>query len=265
MLKFLTIFKHLRLDRMTFPNNLARTIIFLFLTLMLSGCQVLKNLDILQYNQLGVYHTVHKGQTLYLIAREYGVRVDRLKRINGIYDPSKLQIGARLWIPGAWQVLNIDTSIKKQTLTKNKNPKKKRLKKKKILKKDIKTIKGFLIWPLKGQLTSKFGNRSGRHHDGIDIGARKGTTIVAAAGGKVMFSGWGPTGYGLMLIIKHKFNLTTVYAHNAHIHVHKNQIVKQGQRIASVGSTGRSTGPHLHFEVRNDSHPINPLNYLPKK
>ena len=125
MLKFLTIFKHLRLDRMTFPNNLARTIIFLFLTLMLSGCQVLKNLDILQYNQLGVYHTVHKGQTLYLIAREYGVRVDRLKRINGIYDPSKLQIGARLWIPGAWQVLNIDTSIKKQTLTKNKNPKKK--------------------------------------------------------------------------------------------------------------------------------------------
>jgi murein DD-endopeptidase MepM/ murein hydrolase activator NlpD len=167
---------------MTFPNNLARTTSFLFLTLMFSGCQVLKNLDILQYNQLGVYHTVHKGQTLYLIAREYGVRVDRLKRINGIYDPSKLQIGARLWIPGAWQVLNIDTSIKKQTLKKDKNPKKKRLKKNKILKKDFKTIKGFLIWPLKGQLTSKFGNRSGRHHDGIDIGARKGTTIVAAAG-----------------------------------------------------------------------------------
>ena len=131
MLKFLTIFKHLRLDRMTFPNNLARTIIFLFLTLMLSGCQVLKNLDILQYNQLGVYHTVHKGQTLYLIAREYGVRVDRLKRINGIYDPSKLQIGARLWIPGAWQVLKIDTRKKKQTLTKNKNPKKKKIKEKK--------------------------------------------------------------------------------------------------------------------------------------
>jgi len=68
-----------------------------------------------------------------------------------------------------------------------------------------------------------------------------------------------------MLIIKHKSNLTTVYAHNAHIHVHKNQMVKQGQRIASVGSTGRSTGPHLHFEVRNDTNPMNPLNYLPKK
>jgi murein DD-endopeptidase MepM/ murein hydrolase activator NlpD len=256
---------------MTSPNNLARTTILFFLVWMLSGCQVLKNLDILQSNQLGVYHTVHKGQTLYLIARAYGVRIDRLKRINGIYDPSKLQIGKRLWIPGAWQVLNIDTSINKQALSKskskkNKNPKKKQiLKKKKIIKKDIKAIKGFFVWPLKGQLTSKFGNRGGRHHDGIDIGARKGTTIVAAAGGKVMFSGWGPTGYGLMLIIKHKGDLTTVYAHNAHIHVHKNQTVKQGQRIASVGSTGRSTGPHLHFEVRNDSHPINPLNYLPKK
>jgi len=68
-----------------------------------------------------------------------------------------------------------------------------------------------------------------------------------------------------MLIIKHKSNLTTVYAHNSYIHVHKNQMVKQGQRIASVGSTGRSTGPHLHFEVRNDSSPMNPLNYLPKK
>ena len=104
-----------------------------------------------------------------------------------------------------------------------------------------------------------------RHHDGIDIGARKGTPIVSAADGKVMFSGWGPTGYGLMVIIKHKNNLTTVYAHNSHIHVHKNQVVKQRQKIASVGSTGRSTGPHLHFEVRNDSHAYNPLQYLPKQ
>jgi murein DD-endopeptidase MepM/ murein hydrolase activator NlpD len=97
------------------------------------------------------------------------------------------------------------------------------------------------------------------------VGARKGTPVVAAAAGKVMFSGWGPTGYGLMVIIKHKNNLTTVYAHHSHIHVQKNQKVKQGQRIASVGSTGRSTGPHLHFEVRNDTHPQNPLNYLPKR
>jgi len=245
---------------MSFPYNLARTTLFLLLVSMLTGCQIIKNLDILRSSQKGVYHTVQKGQTLYFIARAYDVEVNRLKRINGIYNPSKLQIGARLWIPEALQVLNVDTSIDKQVLTKNK-----KLNKKETLNKNIKAITGFLIWPVKGQLTSRFGNRSGRHHDGIDIGARKGTPIVAAAGGKIMFSGWGPTGYGLMIIIKHKSNLTTVYAHNAHVHVHKNQMVKQGQRIASVGSTGRSTGPHLHFEVRNDSGPMNPLNYLPKK
>ena len=250
---------------MTFPHNLARATLFLLLVSMLSGCQILKNLDILRSNQKGVYHTVQKGQTLYFIAHAYDIEINRLKRINGIYNPSKLQIGTRLWIPGAWQVLNVDTSIDKQALTKNKRKRNKKLNKKETLNKNIKAITGFLIWPVKGQLTSRFGNRSGRHHDGIDIGARKGTPIVAAAGGKIMFSGWGPTGYGLMLIIKHKSNLTTVYAHNAYIHVHKNQMVKQGQRIASVGSTGRSTGPHLHFEVRNDSNPMNPLNYLPKK
>ena len=249
---------------MAFPNNLAKTTLFFLLISIFSGCQVLRNFDILSTNQRGVYHTVQKGQTLHFIARAYNVSIDRLKRINGIYDPSKLQIGVRLWIPGAWQVLNIDSNINKQVLAKKKE-RRKQSKKKGTLNKDIKVIKGFLIWPVKGQLTSRFGNRSGRHHDGIDIGARRGTSIIAAAEGKVMFAGWGPTGYGLMIIIKHKNDLTTVYAHNSYIHVHKNQMVKQGRRIASVGSTGRSTGPHLHFEVRNDSLPMNPLNYLPKK
>ena len=244
---------------MAFPDNLAKTTLFFLLISIFSGCQVLRNLDILSTNQRGVYHTVQKGQTLHFIARAYNVNLDRLKRINGVYDPSRLQIGTRLWIPGARQVLNIDSNINKQALAKNKK------KRKRALNKSIKAIKGFLIWPVKGQLTSRFGNRSGRHHDGIDIGARRGTSIVAAAEGKVMFAGWGPTGYGLMIIIKHKNDLTTVYAHNSHIHVHKNQMVKKGQKIASVGSTGRSTGPHLHFEVRNDSLPMNPLNYLPKK
>ena len=244
---------------MVFPDNLAKTTLFFLLISIFSGCQVLRNLDILSTNQRGVYHTVQKGQTLHFIARAYNVNLDRLKRINGVYDPSRLQIGTRLWIPGARQVLNIDSNINKQTLAKNKK------KRKRALNNGIKAIKGFLIWPVKGQLTSRFGNRSGRHHDGIDIGARKGTSIVAAAEGKVMFAGWGPTGYGLMIIIKHKNDLTTVYAHNSHVHIYKNQMVKKGQKIASVGSTGRSTGPHLHFEVRNDSLPMNPLNYLPKK
>ena len=243
---------------MTSLNSLVKVIFFLlFFTSPFLGCQIIKNLDILPSKQRGVYHTVQKGQTLHSIARTYDIDVNRLKRINGIYNPLRLQVGTRLWIPEVRQVLEIHS--------KKRGAKRGKWKNKVKLNEDTKAVKGFFIWPVQGQLTSKFGNRNGRHHDGIDIGARKGAPIVSAADGKVMFSGWGPTGYGLMVIIKHKNNLTTVYAHNSHIHIHKNQVVKQRQKIASVGSTGRSTGPHLHFEVRNDSHAYNPLQYLPKQ
>jgi murein DD-endopeptidase MepM/ murein hydrolase activator NlpD len=251
---------------MTSLNNLVKVIFFLlFFTSPFLGCQIIKNLDILPSKQRGVYHTVQKGQTLHSIARTYDINVDRLKRINGIFNPLRLQVGVRLWIPEARQVLEINSKKNQKTLSKKRGAKRGKWENKVKLNEDTKAVKGFFIWPVQGQLTSKFGNRNGRHHDGIDIGARKGTPIVSAADGKVMFSGWGPTGYGLMVIIKHKNNLTTVYAHNSHNHVHKNQVVKQRQKIASVGSTGRSTGPHLHFEVRNNSHAYNPLQYLPKQ
>ena len=121
------------------------------------------------------------------------------------------------------------------------------------------------MWPVKGgTLTSRFGTRNGKNHHGIDIGARRGTAIRAASGGKVEFSGWGPTGYGLMIIIKHPGNLTTVYAHNSRNLVKKGNKVKRGQMIARVGKTGRASGPHVHFEVRNDAHAKNPLLYLKK-
>ncbi len=245
---------------MTFKQQILRRLLLFLLRAIFSWCQVFRNLDIFPPDQQGVYHTVQEGHTLYSIARVYEIDINRLKSINGIHDLSKLRVGTRLWIPGARRVLEVASKKNKQVAGK-----KKRRIKKGAPGKTVKAVQGFLIWPVKGQLTSGFGNRNGRHHDGIDVGARKGTPVVAAAAGKVMFSGWGPTGYGLMVIIKHKNNLTTVYAHHSHIHVQMNQKVKQGQRIASVGSTGRSTGPHLHFEVRNDTHPQNPLNYLPKR
>ncbi|MBT3414020.1 MAG: M23 family metallopeptidase, partial [Nitrospina sp.] len=125
--------------------------------------------------------------------------------------------------------------------------------------------KGFFIWPTKGTLTSRFGMRNGRKHEGIDIAAPKGTPVHSAADGNVVFSGWGPTGYGKMVIIKHKHHLTTLYAHNSKLLVKKGSRVKQGQRISLMGNTGRSTGPHLHFEVRNDTHPKDPIKYLSVK
>ena len=122
--------------------------------------------------------------------------------------------------------------------------------------------KGFFIWPLKGKLTSYYGIRNNQKHDGIDIAAPRGSSIRAAASGKVIFSGWGPTGYGKMVIIKHNEKWVSVYAHNSKNLVKKNHRVKKGEKIALVGATGRATGPHLHFELRDKREPVNPLNYL---
>ncbi|MDE0847757.1 MAG: peptidoglycan DD-metalloendopeptidase family protein [Nitrospinaceae bacterium] len=191
---------------------------------------------------------MQKGQTLYRIAKAYALDVKVLQRTNHIGDPSKLKEGTRLWIPGARRVLQIPS----HTAKKKTSP-------------TVKPRKGFFIWPAKGTLTSQFGMRNGRKHEGIDIAAPKGTPIHSAADGKVVFSGWGPTGYGKMVIIKHKHHLTTLYAHNSKLLVKKGSRVKQGQKISLMGNTGRSTGPHLHFEVRNDTHPKDPIKYLSVK
>ncbi|MEE9258724.1 MAG: M23 family metallopeptidase [Nitrospinaceae bacterium] len=242
---------------MTFQKLLLKTISLLLIVLFFTGCQAFKR--VMMGSGQGIYHTVQEGQTLYRIAQVYEVDVSRLQRINRIRDTSKLQVGTRLWIPGAYRVLTVPPTDEPA------RKKKTRMAKKGKRRPTVAPLKGFLIWPVKGTLTSRFGNRRGRHHDGIDIGAPKGRAIVAAAAGEVMFSGWGPTGYGKMVILKHKHRLTTLYAHASKFWVKKGNRVKKGQKIGAVGSTGRSSGPHLHFEVRNETHPQNPLKYLPKR
>ncbi|PAB58492.1 peptidoglycan DD-metalloendopeptidase family protein [Anaeromicrobium sediminis] len=120
---------------------------------------------------------------------------------------------------------------------------------------------GTFIKPTRGRLSSKFGWRWGRRHTGIDIAAPYGTPVIAADGGKVTFSGW-KSGYGYLVIIDHGSNTVTYYAHNSKLLVKKGQKVFKGQKIALVGSTGRSTGPHVHFEVRKNKVPVNPLKYV---
>lgn len=121
------------------------------------------------------------------------------------------------------------------------------------------------IWPAKGTLTSGYGWRWGRMHKGIDIAAPVGTPIMAAASGEVVFAGWNSGGYGNLVKLKHHDGSITFYAHNHRVLVSNGQKVKQGQLIAEMGSTGRSTGPHLHFEIRPEgSAAINPMARLPK-
>ena len=117
------------------------------------------------------------------------------------------------------------------------------------------------IWPVNAPITSPFGWRWGRMHEGIDLGAAYGTPIAAAASGVVIYAGW-EGGYGNLTVIDHGGGLATAYGHQSRIAVSVGQSVSQGETIGYVGSTGHSTGPHLHFEVRVNGQAVDPLGYL---
>jgi len=119
-----------------------------------------------------------------------------------------------------------------------------------------------LIWPVQGPITSPFGPRWGGFHPGIDIGVPEGTPIHAAAAGTVIYCGW-ESGYGNLVVIDHHNGLATAYGHQSKIEVSCNENVAQGQVIGLSGCTGFCTGPHVHFEVRVNGTPVDPLGYLP--
>lgn len=126
---------------------------------------------------------------------------------------------------------------------------------------------GGMIWPISGPITSEFGWRphpifgTARFHSGLDIGGDYGMPIYAAAGGTVIYAGW-ISGYGNAVIIDHGGGVTTLYGHNDSLNVSEGENVAQGQVIAMCGSTGNSTGPHCHFEVRENGEPVSPYGYL---
>ena len=126
---------------------------------------------------------------------------------------------------------------------------------------------GGMIWPINGPITSEFGWRThpifgtSRFHSGLDIGGDYGMPIYAAASGTVIYAGW-ISGYGNTVIIDHGGGVTTLYGHNDSLNVSEGENVAQGQVIAMCGSTGNSTGPHCHFEVRENGEPVSPYGYL---
>ena len=135
---------------------------------------------------------------------------------------------------------------------------------KKYKRKNLNVEKGYFQWPYDGVVTSHYGKRWGRFHQGIDIQAEKGTKVKVAAPGEVVYAG-DLSGYGELVVVEHKNNLFTAYAHNSRILTKEGKKVKRGQVIAKSGSTGRSTGPHIHFEIRYGKEPVDPLLYLPKR
>lgn len=126
---------------------------------------------------------------------------------------------------------------------------------------------GQLGWPVSGEITSPYGYRvhpifgTTIYHSGIDIGVDEGTPVHAADGGVVVWSGW-MGGYGYAVVIDHGNGLSTLYGHNSELAVDEGQSVAKGQVISYAGSTGNSTGPHVHFEVRANGDPVDPMGYL---
>jgi len=124
------------------------------------------------------------------------------------------------------------------------------------------------MWPVQGRLSSSFGwrvhpvLRTRKFHNGQDIAVSKGTSVVAADSGVVFTSGYNG-GYGYLVVIDHGHGLSTFYGHNSLLLVRKGDMVVKGQKIALSGNTGLSTGSHVHFEVRINGEPVDPLHYLP--
>ena len=213
----------------------------------------------------GVVHVVRRGQTLYRIARTYGVDSGDLMRANGISDPRTLEVGQELFVPGATRVLDVPDAPGAPPAEAGEAPTPRAPRTDPAREEapaPASATRPLLGWPLKGVLYGRFGARGGAHHDGIDIAAPEGSPVVAAADGTVIFVGK-QSGYGNVVIVRHEHGLVTVYAHNSAVLVREGAHVTRGQPVARVGQTGRTTGPHLHFEVRDGVKPRNPLLYLP--
>jgi murein DD-endopeptidase MepM/ murein hydrolase activator NlpD len=200
----------------------------------------------------GTTHVVRSGENLYRISLYYEVPVGKIRRANRVRDVESLRVGARLHIPGTRkrQPRYALTPKGSRTPAVSSRPPRAR------------ELGLTFQWPIRGKLSSRFGWRSGRPHEGIDIAARRGKKIHAAAPGRVILAGW-LGGYGRVVIVKHRGTYSTVYAHNSKNHVRKGQFVETGQLLAEVGATGRASGPHVHFEIRRDEKPLDPLRYLP--
>jgi len=208
----------------------------------------------------GPEHIVRRGENLYRLSRYYGVSVDEIKRANDIRDVTQIPVGAKLLIPGTSKEPPPASLAYYYAPSEQPAPSGSRGSRRALARRETNLD---FAWPVRGRLSSGFGWRRGRHHDGIDIPAKRGTPVRAAEAGRVIHSGGGLGDYGNVVIVKHAGRYSTVYAHNRRNRVRKGEFVEKGQVIAEVGKTGNASGSHLHFELRRDRRPEDPLLYLP--
>ena len=196
-------------------------------------------------------YNVKKGDTLYSISWRYGMDYKTIAKINNIRSPYNIYVGQKLTFKSSRKVTKTSTWTKKKTGST------------KTTKANTTNQRLTWRWPTKGKLISTYSkNAAGRK--GINISGQSGQKIIAAASGKVVYSGNGLPRYGNLLIIKHNEVYLSAYAHNKTLLVKEGQYVKSGQRIATLGRTGTQKN-QLHFEIRRNGKPVDPLRFLPKK
>jgi len=187
----------------------------------------------------GFYYEIKKGDTIWRLARQYGISIDQIAQVNNLASASRIAVGQKIFIP--WP--QGDPQLKLNILYQD---------------------DGEFVWPVKGDITSFFGARSSlTKNKGIDIAASYGQEVRAARSGKVSYVDENLKGYGKVIIIDHIEDFSTVYAYLSEIDVTLGETVGRNKTIAKVGSTGRVEKPTLHFEIRKNHVPKNPFYYLP--
>jgi murein DD-endopeptidase MepM/ murein hydrolase activator NlpD len=211
-------------------------------TLRWSNEDLARNPDLLSVGQeltilpvKGAYHTVQTGETVETIALAYGVTPTVIidYSLNNLRPPHRVKKGQKLVIPGGRRELHWPQP-------------------------DLSPGSPF-AWPVVGQITQGYSEK----HPALDLGAPYGSPVYAAQAGTVTHSGWARTGYGYTVILDHGEGMQSLYSHMKGAWVTVRQKVERGQLIGEVGSTGHSTGPHVHFEIRVDGKRVDPSSYLP--
>jgi murein DD-endopeptidase MepM/ murein hydrolase activator NlpD len=191
----------------------------------------------------GMIVAYDSGETLLELTDRYGVGPADVVRANELASPLDLRPGMLLFLPGVRPVEALERLAR------------------------VRELENIYVWPVHGRLTSYFGRRNlglgtSSFHRGLDVAAPHGTPILAARSGTVTFAGWSSQGYGYLVKIHHAGGDETWYAHQSQIHVEVGQGVRQGDVIGRIGSTGVSTGPHLHFELHRRGQALDPLTEL---
>ena len=191
----------------------------------------------------GLVVTLEPGERIQDLMAEYGLNALELMNANGFASPRDIRPGVMVFLPGVPPTRALERLAQ------------------------VRQAENRYIWPLHGRITSYYGRRNmgmgtAGFHQAIDVSAPSGTPVVAARSGTVSEAGWSERGYGNLIKIAHADGDETWYAHQSEIYVTAGVYVNQGDTIGLVGSTGLSTGPHLHFEVHENGEPIDPLTHL---